>query len=226
MSNTKSILRAAAIQPIDIPSEESIIAAGRELIESTDSWQLKKTINNVKVVHKPATSTDGSWFCRISEHSPEEVTYDQLWDKMARNKAQNEKDFIPELVKIKKLQEISPAAQIWNLYYKIPFPLSNRTFTALQVVDESASLIVSIPIDLSAHRELQKGEEAGVRALYVAVERIKQLDNGKVEWRMACSSVSDGWVPKFIEDLVMPKAIAADVPRFLKWFKSLPKSTS
>lgn len=148
---------------LDIPSEESIIAAGRELIESTDSWQLKKTINNVKVVHKPATSTDGSWFCRISEHSPEEVTYDQLWDKMARNKAQNEKEyvnstklltfswrsfvhesFIPDLVKIKKLQEISPTAQIWNLYYKMPFPLSNRTFTALQVVDESARWIKAV----------------------------------------------------------------------------------
>lgn len=48
-----------------------------------------------------------------------------------------------------------------------------------------------------------------MRALYVAVERIKQLDNGKVEWRMACSSVSGGWVPKFIEDLAMPKTIAA-----------------
>jgi len=74
------------------------------------------------------------------------------------------------------------------------------------------SLIVSIPIDLSAHKELQKREEPGVRAFYAAVERVKQLDSGKVEWRMATTSDSGGLVPKCIEQLALPKAVAAVSP--------------
>jgi hypothetical protein len=69
-------------------------------------------------------------------------------------------------------------------------------------------LIVSIPIDLSEHKELQKFEEKGERAYYVSVEQVKQLENGKVEWRMATSSDIGGLIPKFAQEMSMPKSIA------------------
>lgn len=76
-------------------------------------------------------------------------------------------------------------------------------------------LIVSIPIDLSEHKELQKYEDKGVRAYYVSVERIKQLENGNVEWRMATSSDIGGLIPKFMTERSMDKYIA-EVRVFLR----------
>lgn len=80
----------------EIPPEESIIAAGRELIESTDSWKAGKTyFTKVKTLHSSAgPSLVGAWHCRLSEHPPNEVTFEQLWDKMANNKAVNEREYV------------------------------------------------------------------------------------------------------------------------------------
>lgn len=52
-----------------------------------------------------------------------------------------------------------------------------------QPTDVHPRIIVSIPIDLSSDPELSKLEEPGVRGLYAAVERLQELDDGKVEWR-------------------------------------------
>ncbi|KXN91502.1 hypothetical protein AN958_00764 [Leucoagaricus sp. SymC.cos] len=165
---------------------------------------------------------------------------------MAHNKAVNEKEFIQIINKVTQVKELSPTAQIWTLLYKFPFPVTNRIFTVLQVVHKEGTalpsgLIVSIPIDLSEHKELQKYEEKGERAYYVSVERVKQLENGNVEWRMATSSDVGGLIPKFATEMSMPKSIAEvsislraldrlgtiypiqDVPHFLQWFKNLPK---
>lgn len=54
-----------------------------------------------------------------------------------------------------------------------------------RLTDVRTRIIVSIPIDLSSDPELSKLEEPGVRGFYAAVERIKELDDGKVEWRCA-----------------------------------------
>lgn len=230
MADPKFVLNTTALRPSEIPSEEVIIAAGRELIESTDAWKVGKTyFTTVKTLsHSGGLTPVGNWHCRLSEHPPDQITFKQLWDKMAHDKAPNEKEFIPALNKVTKVKELSPAAQIWALHYKFPFPVSNRVFTVLQVAHEEntdppAGLIVSVPIDLSEHKELQKYEEKGVRAYYVSVERVKQLENGNVEWRMAVSSDTGGFIPKFIAEASMDKSIAEDVPYFLHWFEKLPK---
>ncbi|KAF9448018.1 hypothetical protein P691DRAFT_792951 [Macrolepiota fuliginosa MF-IS2] len=232
MADSKPLLTISPRKLSDIPSEESIIAAGRELIESTESWKEGKThFTKVKTLSRPGGPPDNdNWHCRVSEHTPEEVTFDVLWDKMAKDKALNEKEFIPAIDKVTQVQELSPTAQIWTIHYKFPLMVSDRVFTVLQVVHKEDSelpsgLIVSIPIDLSGDVELQKLEEEGVRGYYVSVERVKQLENGNVEWRMATSSDTGGLIPKFIADLQMPKAISEDVPHFLHWVEKQPKST-
>lgn len=224
MVDPKFVLNIAALRPSEIPSEEVIIAAGRELIESTDTWKKGKTFAGVKTLFH-----SGDWHCRLSEHPPDQITFQQLWDKMAYDKASNEKEFTPILNKVTKVKELSPTAQIWALHYKFPFPVSKRIFTVLQVVHEEntnppSGLIVSIPIDLSEHKELQKYEEKGVRAYYVSVERVKQLENGNVEWRMATSSDIGGFIPKFVTERSMDKSIAEDVPHFFHWFEKISKT--
>ncbi|KAF5358163.1 hypothetical protein D9756_001338 [Leucocoprinus leucothites] len=215
MADPKLVLSTTPLRPSEIPPEESIIAAGRELIESTDTWKSGKTyFTNVKTLSRPAgPPLVGNWHCRVSEHTPDQITFDQLWDKMARDKALNEKEFVPIIDKATKVKELSPAAQIWTMRYKFPFPVANRGLVFSYhkpncFIDINPRLIVSIPIDLSEHKELQKYEEKGERAYYVSVERVKQLENGNVEWRMATSSDIGGLVPKFATEMSMPKSIA------------------
>jgi hypothetical protein len=102
-------------------------------------------------------------------------------------------------------------------------------------------IVVSIPIDLTGpdDEELAKLEEHGIHARYVSVEWIKDLGEGRTEWRMAVSSATGGLLPSFIVEASLPKEIAKvipifpspprlhradltqDVPCFIKWFRSL-----
>lgn len=109
-------------------------------------------------------------------------------------------------------------------------------------VDElySCSLVVSIPVDLTqpGDEELAKLEEKGVKGRYVSVERVRELDNGSVEWRMATSSSPGGSIPQFIAEKSMASKISEvrrwipayghlilihilqDVPHFMHWLAS------
>ena len=77
---------------LDIPPESAIITEGRALIDSTASWKKGKTFyKNVVTYSGPKRPGDEApWYCRVSVHTPEEATFDQLWDKLGRNKASNE----------------------------------------------------------------------------------------------------------------------------------------
>lgn len=70
-------------------------------------------------------------------------------------------------------------------------------------------MIVSIPIDLSVDEELAKIEEMGTKGRYVSVERLLELGDGKIEWRMATSSTPGGRIPSFVSEHSLPGQIAA-----------------
>jgi len=204
-----------------------IIEEGKKLIESTTAWKAGKTyFNSVQTTYRAKEPEDGApWFCRISEHTPKEATFDAFWEKLSKNKPVNEKEFIPVIKKVTKVKEISPNASIWTMYYTFTPPVSPRVFTELQVTHLSETsprtgIIVSLAIDLSSEgdEDLLKLEEKGVRGRYVSVERIVELDNGNTEWRMATSSTPGGHLPNFLVESTMAKTIASDVPHFLKWY--------
>jgi len=71
--------------------------------------------------------------------------------------------------------------------------------------------VVSIPVDLSGSgdEELAKLEEKGTRGRYVSVERLVELEDGKVQWIMATSSTPGGSIPSFIAEGSIPGQIAA-----------------
>lgn len=67
---------------------------------------------------------------------------------------------------------------------------------------------MSIPVDVSEDAEYAKLEEKGVKGRYVSVERIQELDNGTVEWRMATSSTPGGSIPQFVAESSMASTIS------------------
>jgi hypothetical protein len=226
-SNPTPLLTITPLKPSAIPPEEEIIAQGRTLIESTESWKAGKTFFDVvKTSYRPKLQGDGApWHCRTSVHKPEEITFDQLWEKLSNNKAENELQFIHEIQKVNKVKELSPTSTIWTLYYTFIPPVSPRVFTVVQVVHLSESkprtgLIVSLSIDLTSEgdEELHKLEEKGTKGRYVSVERVLELEDGNTEWRMATSSTPGGSIPNFIVESTMAKKISADVPQFIEWF--------
>ncbi|KIK59604.1 hypothetical protein GYMLUDRAFT_44567 [Collybiopsis luxurians FD-317 M1] len=229
MSNYLTI---TPLKPSEIPPEEDILKAADTLIESCTSWKQGKTYQKVvKTYSRGKGPGDGApWHCRISVHKREEATFDLMWAKLGKDKAVNEKEFIPDIHKVTKVKEISASQNIWTLYYKFPPPVSPRVFTELQITQLSEAsprtgTIVSIPIDLSSPEdaELAKKEEKGVKGRYVSIERIVELEDGSTEWRMATSSTPGGSIPSWLAESTMASKISEDVPHFMKWLHSLPK---
>jgi len=87
-------------------------------------------------------------------------------------------------------------------------------------------LVVSIPFDTSSDKDLRELEGqwgeggkggVGVKGRYAAVEWIRELGNGRMEWRMATTSEPGGMIPGFLAAGAIPKAISKDVKHFLEW---------
>jgi len=70
-------------------------------------------------------------------------------------------------------------------------------------------IFVSIPVDATGDPNMAKLEEKGVRGRYCSVESIKELDGGRVEWRMVTSSTPGGSIPNFFVENSLPSQIAA-----------------
>ena len=81
----------------EIPSEESVIALGNALLDSTSSWKKGKSFQKktVQTCSRPKGPQDGApWHCRRSEHTAADATYDEFWSKLGVNKAENEKECV------------------------------------------------------------------------------------------------------------------------------------
>ncbi|KAF8212061.1 hypothetical protein K438DRAFT_2010351 [Mycena galopus ATCC 62051] len=203
---------------------------GGRIARSSSSWKKGKTYKEVDTYAHPKGPEDGApWHSRVSIHKTEEATFSQMWSKLGENKAENEMKFIPNIKKVTKVKQISETQSIWTLYYTFPPPVTPRVFTVVQITrlnDSSprSGTIVSIPVDLTEDQDLAKLEEKGVRGRYVSVERILELEDGTIEWRMATSSTPGGSIPTFIAERSMAGQIAADVPHFMKWLHSQPQT--
>lgn len=80
----------------EIPSEDTIIALGRELLDSTVAWKKGKTFAKGKVLtlSRFKGPADGApWHCRVSEHTKEDATFDEFWGILGVNKAEKEKEW-------------------------------------------------------------------------------------------------------------------------------------
>lgn len=80
----------------DAPSSSELLAATRAHIQSTTSWTQKKSIKGVKIFTASSSINPKgpAWFCRVSEHGPEEATFDEFWQGLGVNHSIHEKEYI------------------------------------------------------------------------------------------------------------------------------------
>ncbi|KAI9466168.1 hypothetical protein BJY52DRAFT_329974 [Lactarius psammicola] len=234
MSSSFKLTIARELRPNELPSDEQVIAAAREVLEASKGWKKGKVYqkNTVRTYARPKGPGDGaSWHCRVSEHTEAEATFDEFWSKIGINHSENETEYIDVVKKATLIKKISTTQEIWSSYYEFPsFGVSPRVFTVLQVThyepsSPRAGLFVSIPVDLTSEPELAKLEERGVKGRYVSVESLTELPSGKTEWRMATSSSPGGRIPALLVENTMASTISADVPHFLKWFQTVRGAT-
>lgn len=89
------VVSRSANKTLDFPAEETILALGRQVLESTESWKVGKVFSKgtVQTLSRAKGPGDGApWHCRISEHTKEDATFDEFWSKIGVNKAENEKE--------------------------------------------------------------------------------------------------------------------------------------
>ena len=69
------------------------MTAARDIMTSSVSWKRGKSFhkNKVHTFSKPKGPGDGaSWHGRVSEHGPEDATFDEFWSKLGQNHPENE----------------------------------------------------------------------------------------------------------------------------------------
>jgi hypothetical protein len=88
------------------------------------------------------------------------------------------------------------------MHYALKPPISNRLFTVLVTThlttDASTGLktgyVLSIPVDVTSDHELASQEYHATKGYYSAVERIRELPDGGVNWRCAMVYSVNEWL--------------------------------
>lgn len=185
-----------------------------------------------------------TWMCRRSVHEDAAVKGTASWAEFERcfrdEHAEAESAFTPNVVAHNEaftwrcVHEIPAGGETWDRFtlkivemrHNVGKPLQDRTFVVLQmvaaVVGKQEFIVVSIPIpDFGqAHMSKLAKEENALIAVYVSVERVRKMDDGRIEWLMATASDAGGILPMWVQNIAMPGVIWKDVPLFLKWIAS------
>jgi hypothetical protein len=96
--STKTTICLLLIDHVELPSDEQVIAASREVLEATKGWKKGKAYEKktVQTYSSPKGPDDGApWHCRVSEHASTQITFDEFWSKLgASNHSDYEKEYV------------------------------------------------------------------------------------------------------------------------------------
>ncbi|KAI1356680.1 hypothetical protein F5Y01DRAFT_265469 [Xylaria sp. FL0043] len=187
-----------------------------------------------------------TWAVRHSVHEDAAKKGTASWDEFDRSfrldHGKTEMAFTPNVIGANEAQrwdctgiELEEAGQSWDRFslvieemrHKIGRPiLKDRTFPVLQLtcaVKEGTGapefVVVSIPVpDFATSDKAGLSKEKGAQiAYYVSIERIRKLEDGKIEWLLGTASDATGVLPLWIQDLALAGIVWKDVPLFLGW---------
>ncbi|KAI1847382.1 hypothetical protein JX266_006607 [Neoarthrinium moseri] len=209
---------------------ERVVGAGElEIVISRSGLGDKKPVNE-------------TWMCRRSVHEDRAAPGTASWAEFERcfrdEHAEAEDAFTPNVAATHAALvwdcggvEAAEAGETWTgfqlkvqeMRHRIGKPLKDRTFPVLQMTaaarGKSEFLVVSIPVpDFGTAEASRLAREKGAQvASYVSVERIRKLDDGRIEWLMATASDAGGVLPMWVQNMAMPGVVWKDVPLFLGW---------
>lgn len=77
---------------IELLPIEVLIRDGQSVLEASITWKKGKTFGDVKTFSYRVREGQRSvtWHCRVSEHRREDLTFEELWEKLGKNKIVNE----------------------------------------------------------------------------------------------------------------------------------------
>lgn len=90
-------LNITPINPSSISSEDDIIKIGREFAAASQKWDHTKDFEKGLVkgyAHAKDADDEEPWFCRVSEHSTDEISFDELWFALGTTKPEHEKKYV------------------------------------------------------------------------------------------------------------------------------------
>ncbi|KIM20132.1 hypothetical protein M408DRAFT_334124, partial [Serendipita vermifera MAFF 305830] len=221
-----------------LPSNEVLLKVMVPLLEESESWPLGKVVTdtkrnvNVQTFSRKKTPKDAAmWHGRVSDHPKDTVGgFEPFWNGVGVDHTINEKEYIYEVNRCKPLKLYSDDREIWMVHYALSPPTSHRQFTFLITTHLETNsetglrtgYVMSIPVDTSSDPELKQQEYTATKGAYSAIERVKEMPDESVNWRMITTSTPGGWVPQFLAELSIPGQIAKDVSHFLAWLEKNP----
>ncbi|KAI1823624.1 hypothetical protein F4861DRAFT_311863 [Xylaria intraflava] len=187
-----------------------------------------------------------TWAARLSVHEDAAKKGTASWDEFDHSfrlvHGKTEMAFTPNVIGANEAQrwdcsgiEVEAAGQSWDNFslvveemrHKVGRPvLKDRTFPVLQLScaakqETSAHefVIVSIPVpDFATSEKANLSKQKGAQiAFYVSIERIRKLEDGKIEWLLGTASDAAGVLPLWVQDKAISGIVWKDVPLFLGW---------
>ncbi|KAI9498679.1 hypothetical protein BDB00DRAFT_799094 [Zychaea mexicana] len=212
---------------------DDLFSEALQCVNESYQWPTTSQTSGVTVRQKPRQNDhDHKILQRSSVHS--EVTYDQLRELLFVNHSLNETKYVELMVEAKELFALSSqhnnkntpkqaagggagtggAAGVYWLGFKATLA-SSREFIELVATreqkDETNGLreffVVSKPVEPTNLRPVRNY----VRGCYEAWERVRELQDGEVEWTCIQRSDPGGWVPRCLSDWIIAKEFHKDV---------------
>ncbi|KAF5022930.1 hypothetical protein F66182_4996 [Fusarium sp. NRRL 66182] len=188
----------------------------------------------------PGSAQAELWALRRSTHEAKKEKGTAAWDEFVRcfkeQHAEAEKAFTPGVVSFMRLQEwdcsgikVQLGGDTWTDWtlrreesvHELPGPLSKRVFPVLQataaVRGRKEFLVVQIAIRANDAATDEAVHEGPIRGAYTSIERVRELEDGGLEWMMGTVSDAKGMVPMWAQKLGLPGAVAEDVGLFMEW---------
>ncbi|PPQ66693.1 hypothetical protein CVT26_009553 [Gymnopilus dilepis] len=214
----------------DIPPENELLSDAQTVLDASLDWTLRKAYPNGKAYFhlefdsgKKKTHT---WHCVVTELHRDEVSFGQLWAKLGRNKAYNQRRYVAGIDKVTRVKYISESQSIWTTLFIHPPPMSPRVYTSHHSratnLPIRKRIVVTLPIDLSSKTagELSELEEKGIKGRYVSIEHIREIDGDLLEWRQIVGVDARGLIPKFWVHRKMGKNLLQEFSACVEWLKN------